>query len=130
MVRGDEVHLVGHDLLPQRRTLVGRADGRVLLEPGAHLQHLALLEHQVLHAGLGGGGHAFLPVALRLLDAARERAVHDVAAHAGHARDLEDSGIGHHLGDRRAAGAVALRRVAALVEKALGEAADDGGVSL
>ena len=54
--------------------------------------------------------------------------MHDVATHARRPRDLEDGGIGHYLGDRRAAGAVALRRVAALVEEALGEAADDGGV--
>lgn len=41
------------------------------------------------------------------------------------ARDLEDRGVRHHLGHRRPARAVALRRVAALVEEALGEAADD-----
>ena len=102
--------------------------GGFCLSRAPSVQHLALLEDQILHAGLGAGRDAFLAVALDLVEAARERAVHDVAAHARRSRNLEDGGIGHHFGDRRAAGAVALRRVAALVEEALGEAADDGGV--
>ena len=63
-----------------RRLLPGRADGRILLEPRAHPKDVLLVEDEVLHARLRAHPHSVFPVAPHVIEPARERAVHDVAA--------------------------------------------------
>ena len=125
VVGGHEVDLVRGDLLPQRRLLPGRADGWILLEPRAHSKDVVLVEDEVLHARLRAHPYTVLPVAPHVIEPARERAVHDVAAHPGRPRDLEDGDVRDELGERGTACTVRLRGAAPFSRELLGEASHD-----
>ena len=102
-----------------------RADGRVLLEPRAHPKDVLLVEDEVLHARLRAHPHSVLPISPHMVEPARERAVHDVAAHPGRPRNLEDGDVRDELRERRAACPVRLRGVAPFSLALLGEASHD-----
>ena len=91
-------------------------------------EHVVLAEDEILNARLGACTHPLLPVLPDVFEAARKRAVHDMATHAGDSGDLEDTDVGDELRDRRTALAVALGRVAAGCAESIGETLDDVGV--
>ena len=125
MIRGHKSDLVGDEFFPQRGPFIRRADWRVLLETGAEFKHLTLFKGKVLYTGFGARPHAVFTVPSDMIEAARERAVHDVATHAGHPSNFEDRDIGDQLGDRRAARTVAFRCISPLAIEALGQTLND-----